>query len=96
MTFLPIFMQVIIPVPVPLRERVKFRNLILFLILRCERSEPRRMQARAPELHPSRLATLAPQDEERQASFIVLAAQFFARAMPSQSNNKSQNSIFVR
>jgi hypothetical protein len=36
------------------------------LILRCERSEPRRMQARAPRPRPSRLgaARRAPQDEE--------------------------------
>src|SRR6185437_10636167 len=48
--------------------------LAVLLILRCERSEPRRMQARAPRPRPSRLgaARRAPQREELSQFFTTM------------------------
>jgi hypothetical protein len=52
------------------------------VILRRERSEPRRTTAGAPQPHPSRAASRPPQGEEERASNLILAARFCDRALP--------------
>jgi len=43
------------------------------------------MQAEAPGLHPSRLASLAPQDEVHRVSFAVPAAHFLFAPEPGHA-----------
>jgi hypothetical protein len=54
------------------RSNPQLAATVVILILRCERSEPRRMPASAPRPHPSRAASRPPQDEV-QSSLTCLA-----------------------
>jgi hypothetical protein len=67
------------------RDALRHRAAAASVILRCERSEPRRTTARTPRPHPSRAASRPPQDDGSEVSTIILAARLSARAMPSHA-----------
>jgi hypothetical protein len=67
------------------RDTLRHRAAAASVILRCERSEPRRTTARTPRPHPSRAASRPPQDDGLQVNTFILAMRLRIRAMPSHS-----------